>query len=174
MRNSSNFRYELLSLVLALGVLHCRTAGIAFGQEAAPSSGGITNIEATTTIGLRIEIRASDQPIAIPYCGEDGAGEYFFCSGEAHLEVSRRGNWVAAKPRKGLLAVMGSDSDEDRKHLLIAPGKTVYFVFTFSKDFFGIEKGEHLQMRINTWRSSESIGSRDSQIIFSSPVFECP
>lgn len=173
-RSYSDFRYRLLALVLAICALPCLIVTTSFAQESARNRGGITDIEATAVINLRIEVHAADQPIAIPYCGEDGAGELFLCNGESHLEISRRGNWIYAMPRKGLAAVMGSEPDDGRKRLLISPGKTVYFVFTVDKDFFGIATGEHLQMKINTWKSPESIGSRDSQIILTSPEFDCP
>jgi hypothetical protein len=162
---------ELLVLVLTVGVLSCWTERAA-GQGR--SSGGITNVEATVVVGLRIEVHAADKPIAIPYCGENGAGEYFFCSGEAHLEVLRRGEWVPAKPRKGLSAVMGAEPDTVQKRLLVEPGKTVYFAFNFDKEFFGIQKSEHVRIRINSWGATEAIGNREAQITMSSPEVECP
>lgn len=170
----AKFMRELLVLILTVGVLSCLTERVGFGAGQEQKSGGITNIEATAVIGLRIEVHAADKPIAIPYCGENGAGEYFFCSGEAHLEVKRRGEWVPAKPRKGLLAVMGAELDTVQKRLLVEPQKTVYFVFNFDKAFFAIQKDERLRMQINTWNGTEAIGNRNTQVTVSSPEVECP
>jgi hypothetical protein len=137
------------------------------------SKSGIKDVEATPIIAIRIEIHADDQPISIPYCGRSGE-DYVSCLGEAYLEISRDGKWAPARIRKGLLVTLGVDSNEVQEHLLIQPGKTNYFTFHVDNELFGIQKGELLRMRMNTWKSADSIGNRDAQIVIISPVFRCP
>jgi|SRR5579863_3416746 len=169
----AKFIGELLVLLLTIGILACLTDRVAFGAGQEQKSSGITNIEATAVIALEVEVHAADKPIAIPCCGED-EGEYFFCNGEAYLEVLRRGAWVPAKPRKELTAVMGAEPGKAQKRLLVEPQKTVYFVFNFDKAFFGIQKDERLRMQINAWNGTEAIGNRDARVTISSPEVECP
>jgi hypothetical protein len=69
---------------------------------------------------------------------------------------------------------MGVDPSKKVERLLIGPRRTKYFVLTFSKDFFGILKGEHLRMSMNTWKNSQLIGDRESMVVLKSPVFDCP
>jgi hypothetical protein len=170
----TGFRHELLGLILAVWLVGCWTGGKAFGQEAAQDTGGIIAVDATQLVSVRIAIRASNKQIVIPQCGERGGDDFSFCSGEARMEVLRRGSWIAAAPRKGMLATMGEDVNEVRKPAVVEPGRTAYFTYAFSKEFFGIQRGEKLRFRVNAWTSSELMTSRDPESILVSPVFDCP
>jgi hypothetical protein len=168
------FRHELFGLLLVVCLAGCWAEGKAVGQEAAKGRGGIVDIEATPLVSVRIEVRASDKQIVIPQCGEHGTGDFSFCFGDSHMEILRRGSWVAAGPRKGMLATMGADVNEVRKTAVLEPGKTVYFTYSFSKEFFGIQRGEKLRFRVKSWASRESMTSGDPETMLVSPIFDCP
>jgi hypothetical protein len=172
-RRSSNFRLKWIALVLSAALPSLLMPDSMAAAENRQSKSGIKDVEATPIIAIRIEIHADDQPISIPYCGRSGE-DYVSCLGEAYLEISRDGKWAPARIRKGLLVTLGVDSNEVQEHLLIQPGKTNYFTFHVDNELFGIQKGELLRMRMNTWKSADSIGNRDAQIVIISPVFRCP
>lgn len=165
---------ELLSLVLVGCFFSCWPNGMVFGQGEAQSRGGIVDIEATPLVSVRIEIRASEKKIVIPQCGEYARDHFAFCFGEAQMEVLRGGRWDQAGPRKGLSATMGVDANEIKKTVVLEPGKAVYFTYSFSKEFFGIRRGEKLRFRVNAWTSSESMTSRTPETTLVSPIFDCP
>ncbi len=168
-RSHTRFRQELFGVLLVVCFARCWAEGMALGQEAPKGRGGIVDIEVTPLISVRIEVRAADKQIVIPQCGEHGAEAFSFCFGDSHMEVLRRGSWVAVGPRKGMLATIGADVSEVRKNAVLEPGKTVYFTYSFSKEFFGIQRGEKLRFRVKSWASQESM-----KTMLVSPIFDCP
>jgi hypothetical protein len=96
------------------------------------------------------------------------------CSGVAYLEVLNGKTWARAKPRKGLLAVLGVPSKDEFKPVTIAPGRTEHFVFVFSPELFGTQKGERMRIKVGAWASEEAMREHDPDTTFVSPVFSCP
>lgn len=169
-----NIECRKLSAVVASGLLVLVLHGIAMGQATHKEKGEITNVEANEMVSLEFDVRAADTVVVIPHCGQDGETGHALCSGVAYLEVLTGKTWARAKPRKGLLAVLGVSSKDEFKPVTIAPGRSEHFVFMFSPEFFGIPKGEHLRIKVGAWMSEDAMREHDADTTFVSPVFSCP
>jgi len=72
------------------------------------------------------------------------------------------------------LAVLGVPSKDEFKPVTIAPGRTEHFVFVFSPELFGTQKGERMRIKVGAWASEEAMREHDPDTTFVSPVFSCP
>jgi hypothetical protein len=161
---------DVVVTVLLMFLLH----GVANGQEANKEKGEIMNVEANETVSVEFDVRAADKVVVVPHCGQDLDTGHALCSGVAYLEVLNGKTWTRAKPRKGLLGVLGVPSKDEFKPVTIAPGRTEHFVFVFSPGLFGIQKGERMRIKVGVWTSEEAMRDHDEDTTFPSPVFSCP
>jgi hypothetical protein len=65
------------------GFLLSMTCQSAPAQEQAK----VVGVLADSVVRVRMEIRASEKAMIIPYCGQDEDGAYWLCTGVARLQV---------------------------------------------------------------------------------------
>ena len=167
-------RIELFSLAVALAFLHWCGGGRVAGQETKHDREAITAVEARAVISVEFEIHATDRSVMVPHCGEGVSGNFFTCYGAAYLEVLSGETWERAKPPKDMMATLGTPSRDDWRPTVITPAVTRHFVFVFDPVFFGVKRGDHLRIKVPAWSNRESMGDRDPDTTFVSPVFNCP
>ena len=164
---------SFLSCTTSLSVLVFCFSGFAIGQAPSTRKAEIVNLNANAYVSVEFEVRAADKQLVIPVCRETEANGRSLCM--ANLQRIIGGKWKNATPRKETGAVLGFESKEYWKPLVIAPGDHASFPFEFSKEFFGNQKGEHLRIMLEAWDTVESMASKDeSDNQLATPVFECP
>lgn len=159
---------------VAAGIVLFLLPGIVDGQNASKLQGQIVNIEAKETIVVEFDVRASDREVVVPYCSQDADGQHILCPGLAYLEVLDGKTWSRAKPRRGLLAVLGAPSKDALKPVRIAPAREEHFVFSFNPGLFGIQKGARLRVKLGVWETEEEMHTRDPDVVLVGPEFACP
>jgi hypothetical protein len=139
------------------------------------SNAGIVRVSVETLAYVRIEVKASDKQIVIPYCDGADPDEYsLYCNQglERSLEHWDGNKWNRATP--GYPGeVFGIELDK-WKPVVIDPGKNAVFYFKFSPSFYHIKKGEKLRLRVSFWSKVESMKTGKADGVFVSPAFECP
>jgi hypothetical protein len=167
MTQTSLTNWKALSATAALFL----TPGIAWCQGGKPT--GIVSVEPSSSVSVRVEVRASGNQLVVPYCGEDETGIRVLCSGAAALEVASGQGWVPARPKKEG-QIPGAVPREQWRTAIINSGGRRYFVFSFSKEFFGVRQGQRLRIKIGTWADAESMKAGTSAVQLTSPPFGCP
>jgi hypothetical protein len=161
---------------LLLIYLHSNCSASALAQNPEPvGASRIVSISTLPPVSARIEIRASDRAIILPYCqGPDSELPILYCNQglEHSLEYFNGTDWVKAKPEYPG-EVFGFEPDK-RKPATIEPGKSTVFRFTFNRDTFHVQKGQKLRLEIEYWSSEQSMIGGKSEGKLTSPVFECP
>lgn len=161
-------------IAMTLSAFAFVAVGSASAQESSASS-EIRDADAQRLVTVKLEIRAKDGALVIPFCGSDEE-TYSLCSGAALLQVSSsHGAWRAAAVRKGLAATLGMMPKETWKAHQIDIGDTAYFYFRFSPDLLDVERGNQLRVVVDSWTSEAAMRANDHpDKRLTSPVVVCP
>jgi hypothetical protein len=168
-RFQDSFRiFFLMALMLLLCGLRVGSAQASSRQEAR-----IEDLSANVYVSVEFEVRAAEKQLVIPVCRQSEGSGQSLCV--AHLQRFIGGRWVNAAPRRDMAGVLGVYGKELWKPLVISPGDHSSFKFGYSKDFFGIPRGERLRILLTAWDSADSMARNDDPgATITSPVFKCP
>lgn len=133
----------------------------------------VENVHAVPQVFVDLRLRASEQPMFIPYCEESEGGEKILCTVATHLEVKTKDGWRPAKLRT-TFGVLGGLSLSHARGIQIAPQSVASFSFQFSRRFFEVDPGQQLRVRVDAWSDEQSMkaGRQGMQLV--SPPFNCP
>jgi hypothetical protein len=164
-------RSTVIGILLGLFV-----TSVASAQATHPTgNAGIVSVSVESLAYVRIEIKASDKQIVIPYCDGADPGEYsLYCNQglERSLEHWDGNKWNRSTP--GYPGEVFGIEPARWKPAVIDPGKSTVFYFKFSPSFYHIKKGEKLRLRVSFWSKVESMKTGKADGVLVSPVFECP
>jgi hypothetical protein len=122
-------------------------------------------------VTVRIEVRATDRQLVVPYCPEDNSDEHALCS--AWLERFDGKVWRRAKPRIHEY-VLGMEGIDHWKPAIITPGNSNFFLYSFSTRYFGVRKGEPLRVTLDAWTDAKSMQYDNAAVSLLTPVFKAP
>ncbi len=122
-------------------------------------------------VTVRIEVRATDKQLVIPYCPENNSDEHALCS--AWLERLDGKVWRRARPRIHEY-VLGMEGIDQWKPVIITPGNSNSFLYSFSTRYFGVRKGEHLRVTLDAWADAKSMQYDNAAVSLLTPVFKAP
>jgi hypothetical protein len=148
------------------------SSGMAVGQVASHEKAEIANVEPYSSVFVKFDVKAVGKQLVIPVCREKEEDEESLC--QAYLQRFNGRVWKVARPRDPGV-VLGFLVKDYWKPFVIAPGESKPLRFGFSKEFFGIQRGERLRIVLDVWDSPESMTKNDepdSKLV--SPVFVCP
>jgi hypothetical protein len=124
----------------------------------------------TEDVSVRLDVRASNQALVIPYCGGSDPDNSVPCIVQFQKRLGTK--WVYAKP---VFPVdMGVEEEDKWKAFELAPGQHASFYFYFSRRFFGIQDGQALRVRIGVWNSSNAWNGGVPDHILWSTIFYSP
>jgi hypothetical protein len=165
-------RTSLFQLPVCAGLLLFSLPGVAQAQTGARMDGpGIAAVYVKPLVSVKIDVRALEKPIAIPYCGVRYQNERFLCN--ARVERLEWGKWVALRPRSSK-DVLARIPRRDWKTAIVPPGNLGAFYFTFNPEFFRVSKGDRLRVVVDYWHSKESMAVDETDEKLASPPFDCP
>jgi hypothetical protein len=132
----------------------------------------VEHVTAVPQVYVDIRLRASEQPMFIPYCGESER-EKILCTAATHLEVKTKNGWRPAKLRT-TFGVLGALSLSYARGIQIARKGGASFSFQFSRRWFEVDPGQQLRVRVDAWPDEQSMkaGRQGMQLV--SPPFNCP
>jgi len=122
-------------------------------------------------VTVRIEVRATDKQLVVPYCPEDNSDEHALCS--AWLERFDGTAWRRARPKIHEY-VLGMEGIDQWKPVIITPGNNNFFLYSFSTRYFGVRKGEPLRVTLDAWAEAKSMRYDNAAVSLLTPVFKAP
>ncbi len=123
-------------------------------------------------IEVDVWLHTSEEPLFVPYCGEQESGREDLCAAAAWLERQSRDGWRKAEVRN---ATMGPGRDPRKAEGVLIPSRSKrVFSFSFNTDVFGIPPGTRLRVVVDAWPDEKSLREGVPPVQVTSPEFVWP
>jgi len=166
-----SLRTSPFRLLLLAGLLVC-LSGFAHAQGAPRVNGpGIENAYAKPLVEVKIDVRALERPVVVPFCGVRFQNERFLCN--AHIERREGGRWNPVRLRSNT-DVLARIPRREWRAAVVPPGNLGTFTYTFNPEFFRVSKGDQLRIVVDYWHSKQAMATDDTDDKLFSPPFDCP
>jgi hypothetical protein len=161
---------QMLSSVLAVFFVAASQSGS--GHNQSKPNAQVTDARVHRSVSIEITVFSGQNALLVPYCSESEGSE-FFCDLAIQIQIEGPNGWARIKPTYPNL-VMGGIASDKWKSQLVPSGQSHVFNFWFSKDDFGVQRGQRLRVIVKTWPDEQSMRTQQPPIQLITAPFECP